>query len=468
MTTVDVVIVGAGIAGIKAATELHSKGVRTLILEARDRIGGRLYTYHPPNSKYGYDVGACWFHATLNNPLFHNALKKQNVEYFFDENSAAVIGPEGSLTANVGPIVEEIKLYAQSRPGKDVNLKTACAEYLAKMGPTLSEEQKKWATSLLRVAEIPNGMQWDMFSARLTNPPYVGRDAFVSGGYEKVLENELEEFPKESILTNTVVKKIEETDTGYKVTSEDGRTFSSTFVVVTIPQSVLKLSVEDPNAKGAITFVPDLPKSITDNFPKTHFCALGKVIYEYNEVFWPETEKFVVIPKPDESVCTSTSFPTLEYNRKLTEEEADKLEAFDFPVLTVNLKTVKNAPALMFLVPAPASHLLEENVEKYGPKLLEPIIAKLSGRKQSELPKPTLVFSTNWSSDPFSRGSVSGNAVGDVLVNDGLIEGVNRLRFAGEAYCYEGHTGAHGAYISGKREADRILRELFNLNGAEM
>ncbi|KAG7800666.1 hypothetical protein KL929_000205 [Ogataea haglerorum] len=460
MTTVDVVIVGAGIAGIKAATELHSKGLSTLILEARDRIGGRLYTYHPPNSKYGYDIGACWFHATISNPLFHNALQKKNVEYFFDENSAAVIGPEGPLTVNVGPIVEEIKLYAQSRPGEDVNLKTACAEYLAKMAPTLSDEQKKWAPSLLRVTEIPNGMQWDMFSARLANPPYVGRDAFVSGGYEKVLENELEGYPKDSILTNTVVKKIEQTDSGYNVSSEDGRAFHSKFVVVTIPQSVLKLSIEEPNAKGAITFVPDLPRIITDNFSKTHFCALGKVIYEYNEVFWPETEKFVIIPKPDESVSTSTYIPAPEYNKKLTEVEADKLEAFDFPVLAVNLKTVKNAPALMFLVPAPASRLLEENVEKYGPKLLEPIIAKLSGKKQSELPKPNLVFSTNWSSDPYSRGSVSGNAVGDVLVNDGLIEGVHGLRFAGEAYCYEGHTGAHGAYISGKREAEVILRQL--------
>ncbi|KAG7821091.1 hypothetical protein KL928_001175 [Ogataea angusta] len=460
MTTVDVAIVGAGIAGIKAATELHSKGLSTLLLEARDRIGGRLYTYHPPNSEYDYDIGACWFHATVSNPLFHNALQKKNVEYFFDENSAAVIGPEGPLTANVGPIVEEIKLYAQSRPGEDVNLKTACAEYLTRMGPTLSDEQKKWAPSLLRLAEIPNGMQWDMFSARLANPPYVGRDAFVSGGYKRVLESEIEGYPSESIWTETVVKKIEQTDSGYKITTETGDALYSKFVVVTIPQSVLKLSVEDPNAKGAITFVPDLPKSITDNFSKTHFCALGKVIYEYDEDFWPATEKFVVIPKPDESVSTSTSFPTSEYNKKLTEEEADKLEAFDFPVLAVNLKIVKNAPALMFLVPAPASHLLEENVEKYGPKLLEPIIAKLSGRKQTELPKPKLVFSTNWSSDPFSRGSVSGNAVGDVLVNEGLIEGVKGLRFAGEAYCYEGHTGAHGAYISGKREADFILKQL--------
>ncbi|KAH3665911.1 hypothetical protein OGAPHI_004100 [Ogataea philodendri] len=460
MTAVDVVIVGAGIAGIKAATELNAKGLKTLVLEARDRIGGRLYTYHPKGSKFGYDIGACWFHATVHNPIFQNAVQKKNIDYVFDENSASVITPEGPLPTNVGPIVEEIKLYAKSRPGPDVNLKTACAEYFAKLGNVLSEEQKTWATALIRLLEVPNGMRWDMFSAKLATPPYGGRDAFVSSGYEKVIENELEGYPKESILTSTVVKEIQKKGDTYTVTTEDGKSFTSSFVIITVPQSVLKLTVEDPDAKGAIKFDPPLPASITDNFAKTHFCALGKVIYEYDSAFWPETEKFVILPGPDSSVATKTSFETQEYDKKLDAQEADQLKAFDFPVVVSNLNIVKGAPALMFLVPAPASHLLEEDVEKYGPKLIEPLIAKLSNKDVSELPKPKLVFSTNWGTDPFSRGSVSGNAVGDVLVNDGLIEGVGNLRFAGEAYCYEGHCNAHGAYISGKREADYILQQL--------
>ncbi|KAH3673051.1 hypothetical protein OGATHE_002160, partial [Ogataea polymorpha] len=90
-----------------------------------------------------------------------------NIDYVFDENSASVITPEGPLPTNVGPIVEEIKLYAKSRPGPDVNLKTACAEYFAKLGNVLSEEQKTWATALIRLLEVPNGMRWDMFSAKL-------------------------------------------------------------------------------------------------------------------------------------------------------------------------------------------------------------------------------------------------------------------------------------------------------------
>lgn len=54
---VDVVIIGAGIGGLSAARELNAKGLNVAVLEARDRVGGRVFS----DSKYGLDLGATWY-----------------------------------------------------------------------------------------------------------------------------------------------------------------------------------------------------------------------------------------------------------------------------------------------------------------------------------------------------------------------------------------------------------------------
>ena len=61
---VDVLVVGAGVAGIAAARSLAAGGLSCLVLEAKDRIGGRAYT-----DATGFDHGASWLHQANDNPL---------------------------------------------------------------------------------------------------------------------------------------------------------------------------------------------------------------------------------------------------------------------------------------------------------------------------------------------------------------------------------------------------------------
>ena len=72
VTNPDVVIVGAGIAGLEAAKTLHNKGVSFLVVEANNRIGGRVHTN---NKIFGvpFDTHAHWMGASPRNPLISHA-----------------------------------------------------------------------------------------------------------------------------------------------------------------------------------------------------------------------------------------------------------------------------------------------------------------------------------------------------------------------------------------------------------
>ena len=63
----DVVIIGAGAAGLAAALRLHATNLKMLVLEARNRPGGRAWTHH--EARGPIDMGAGWLHSADRNPL---------------------------------------------------------------------------------------------------------------------------------------------------------------------------------------------------------------------------------------------------------------------------------------------------------------------------------------------------------------------------------------------------------------
>jgi monoamine oxidase len=66
----DVAVVGAGVAGLAAAAALRARGLRVIVLEAGDRVGGRAHTVHPAHmGGVPVDLGATWFHVAARNPV---------------------------------------------------------------------------------------------------------------------------------------------------------------------------------------------------------------------------------------------------------------------------------------------------------------------------------------------------------------------------------------------------------------
>lgn len=65
----DAIIVGGGISGLIAARNLLKNGRRVLVLEARDRLGGRIHTFRKEKDGHFVDLGANFVHGLNGNPL---------------------------------------------------------------------------------------------------------------------------------------------------------------------------------------------------------------------------------------------------------------------------------------------------------------------------------------------------------------------------------------------------------------
>lgn len=69
----DAIVVGAGLAGLQAAITLQREGLQTLVLEARDRVGGRTLTLRSNDGKVKADLGAAWINDTNQSEMWRLA-----------------------------------------------------------------------------------------------------------------------------------------------------------------------------------------------------------------------------------------------------------------------------------------------------------------------------------------------------------------------------------------------------------
>lgn len=94
----DVIVIGAGVSGLTAAQKLTQRGHRVIVLEGRDRIGGRVWTDRTMGVPL--DLGAAWFHSRADNPLVKVAkgLGMELVETRWTDTS--MHDRDGSLTTD--------------------------------------------------------------------------------------------------------------------------------------------------------------------------------------------------------------------------------------------------------------------------------------------------------------------------------------------------------------------------------
>jgi hypothetical protein len=281
-----VVVVGAGVAGLTAAQALQRAGHRVVVLEGRERIGGRTFT-----SRVGpaaVDLGAAWIHGPEDNPvaLFaqRNGVGYQAQDLTPDPFFDAVEGGRVPLEQLGEPFevaigFEDEGVELSDELGAGTSVTEALDSYFADVVATPSVDRRARYIAESLAEEIGGPLDRVSFES-VADGEYVelaGGDQVLEGGYTTIVELLADGL---DVRTSTPVTAIDTTG-DVAVVRVDGEDVEARRVIVTVPLGVLKA--------GTISFEPPLPERTTS--------ALGmgsyeKVVFVFEERFW--TDEFEV------------------------------------------------------------------------------------------------------------------------------------------------------------------------------
>jgi monoamine oxidase len=295
---VDVVIIGAGAAGLGAAIELQSTNLTFLVLEARNRVGGRAHTDQETFTPIPIDLGASWIHSYgPGNVLYDyhkslNADQKQNrmghYRRCLDYDGQAFTS-EALFQARViySELYDHLESYTfNMNNNEDQSIQQVIqSEYdrlIKSNGPVkrlvdlyLSGAEQYDASHLTHLS----AKYWEAGSAS-------GGDHWVSSGYGNLLEK-IAIKHNLSIRLNTLVTQINTTDTDrIAITiSNDSSKIYCRRVIITIPLGCLK--------QETILFEPSLPDWKRDAINQMGMGLMNKLIVQFPNCFWdPDVAAF--------------------------------------------------------------------------------------------------------------------------------------------------------------------------------
>jgi monoamine oxidase len=386
-----------------------------VVFEAQDQVGGRLKT----NRSLGiaFDEGASWIHGTSGNPLTNLAQKAGMDTAFTDDDSFLSYDLGGILRDDALLSNAEDEFYSileslqqNGNPGQSFET------VFNSLYPNYKND-RLWTFFLSAYLTFDTG-DLDKLSSLLYN------EGEVFGGQERISTNGYDLIPEYlaqglNIQLNQRVTSIDYSNE-QAIIVHNGITSEADYVLVTVPLGVLK--------NNAIQFTPSLPATKLNAIQKVGMNCVNKFLLIWDTAFWDDVQYISYTP-----------------------EIKDKFNYF------VNVKKFHpNHNALMTFAYADYGRQTEAMSDT---EVINEIMAHLRDIYGNNTPNPANMLRTKWQSNVNSFGAYSYTAVGTEMEHfDDLAEAVNnKLFFAGEHTEIDYFSTAHGAYLSGIREADKII-----------
>ncbi|MCU0497211.1 MAG: FAD-dependent oxidoreductase [Anaerolineae bacterium] len=418
-----VVIIGAGAAGIAAGAYLQAEGYKVILLEARDRIGGRVLTDRTLAS-HPVELGAEFVHG--DNVITWDLADEYGLasREIGDEAELYLFTSQGVLSpdqwANIDGINliddDELDRLAESwyeEEDSDLSL----AELLDEHEIDLDPDVRKLLNN--DMASDYGADLKDLGVLGFIEQSYEGDDSEYDGqladGYTPLLEAMSENL---EIRLNKIVNYVEWDDEGAIVYTEDDDQIEADYVIVTLPLGVLQA--------GDVEFDPPLPDDKQEAIDALGAGHVDKIILKFSEPFW-EINFAVIATIQDTQIWWRPGYGREDEASILTAlvggDAAKRFEAMsEAEVITAALRDLE----AIF------------QVQNLRDKLVE-------GRF------------INWGGDRFSKMGYSYVPVDGSEYREVLAESVGSLYFAGEATHMERAATVHGAIESGWRAADEIM-----------
>jgi len=433
-----IIVVGAGMSGLVAARILHDTGFSVEVFEARNRLGGRIWTDHLLGIPC--DLGASWIHGPEDNPLTAwSAVAGIDLlawpggrTYFYERGHVSSLprllwrGRRGVARAMIALTKSYMGLRLNNLLGraKDLSLEQSIAA--ATTFPRLKDVDSRILLWLLGLAEAVFGAPASELSLLEWDPrEYREKHLVPAHGFQDLISNVCRGL---SIRLAAEVSKIVWDREGVRVVTAAGAAYSAAAVVIAVPLGVLK--------SGSLCFEPSLAANKRAAIERIGFggrAVLNKLVLRFPRRFWPTvSERLAVLPVDRQNRGIFT--------------------------LWADLQSLVGEPVIMGFMSGTAAADLDRNGS--DGQICDKAMAQLQRMFSVRLPAPEGYVLTRWLSDPWSRGSYSYRAMGGKESDrQVLAEPVaDRLFFAGEATHEEHYGTVHGALLAGEREALRIHR----------
>ena len=423
MTETDIVIIGAGLAGLGAAAVCRDNGKRAVVLEASGRIGGRAWTAYPATlGGVWFDMGAVWFHDAENNPLVPIARAAGDTLLRSDE-----IRSERTFIADRIATEAELADYALAWPRYEAAAETVLRDRgdvsLAEVTRQLPGDP--WAATIEAwEGPVICAVDADLFSARDWRRNALGGSNLVPDGGIGAFVNRRLAGGLE-IRLNTPVSKVRWNGPGGRVTVESASgTVTAQAAIVTVSTGVL--------ASGALAFDPPLPPAITE---AVHSLPMGLAM---------------------KVALRATGTDRLDLPLHCSVDRI--LDRAGEPLMPFQCWPFGRDYVQGWIGGSVAWDLARQGEAAAIDYALSYLRRAFGGRVDTLFAGGgTLV--TGWDADPWVRGAYSYAKPGSALARDRLAEPLSdgRLLFAGEA-CHIGFAGTvAGAWISGQAAARTAL-----------
>jgi len=433
-----VIILGAGAAGMAAAAVLSEKKISTLILEGRNRIGGRIHTINDPAFPIPVDLGAEYVHGDPD--VTWKIIREANLiahDVPFDNYEL-----RGNRLVHLQGFSEEIGKIMTGIPRADLSF----AEFLQK-----HKSRPDLANARRLAIHFVQG--FDAADPQLASTQSIAEEWEGIGdieeetqhrilkGHGSIIEHLHKSLDRKhiQIRLNTVVSEI--IWSRAKVTCKSGKKkFQAKKLIVTLPLGLLQLP---PDTLGAIRFIPDIPrKRIAAN--RLGSGPVVKAVFKFREPFWENPSIARALHVKGLKKAAFLHAPDLPFPTWWT------ALPLRLPILTA----WAGGPKARALAGLPRAMLIDTALDSLSKLLHQP-----RARLRSLLEKSHVY---DWLSDPFSRGAYSYITVGSKRARNVLAKPIDKtLFFAGEATDISGQASTvAGALASGQRAAHEVLASL--------
>ncbi len=411
-----VVVIGGGISGLAAAKKLKEKGFTVIVLEAQEKVGGRMRT----NRSLGiaFDDGASWIHGPNGNPITSLATQSGATTFLTSDDSVQVFDTNGTVYADSILTDAENQFNAALNAVSNAGTQTQSFQTVFNSLYSTKTNDRLWTYMLSAFLEFNTGGDISKLSSKFfdDDQEFKGEDVIITNGYDTITDFLAQNL---DVRLNTSVTAINYSNEKVSITA-NATNIEADYVIVSVPLGVLK--------KNTIAFTPALPTSKTNAIANTNMGNVNKFLLIWNTPFWDTTLQYI----------------------GYTPVTKGKFNYF------LNIKNFTPSNGLVTFALGDYATATESMTDN---EIINEIMLNLKGIYGNNIPNPSSFLRTKWGQNSNAYGAYSYPTNGSTSADfDTLATEINnKVFFAGEHTERDYRGTVHGAYLSGIREADKII-----------